>query len=273
MTPAPDAHQLDLHARLAAALEDDPFVLLDVDAGALERIAAVPGEAVAWLSNHPSRGVRWVTGLAADPASAADVAAAVRLVVRLATEARDSGHGPAGVTVSRGGRPLLPPDLQAPEAWEWDFWVTREEPGPEAMVSAYGPAARVVDVPAADPRLAPLLDLASPSAPLRPGDPRVVRWAAIEDPDHGLSDTGGLAAVLAVTVQRSGAAHLNDVATHPERRGRGLARTLCGQVTLDALRAGHPAVTLGMYADNDPARRVYSALGFTFVRGQTSGPL
>lgn len=273
MAPVPDEHQLDLHARLLAALHDDPFVLLDVDAGALERIATVPGEAVAWLSSHPSRGVRWVTGLAADPASAADVASAVRLVVQLATQARDAGHRPAGVTVSRGGRGLLPADLQAPEAWEWDFWVTRDEPAPEAMTSAYGHTVRVVDLPAADPRLGPLLDLASPDAPLRPGDTRVVRWAAIEDPDHGLPDTGGLAAVLAVTHQRSGADHLNDVATHPERRGRGLARALCGQVTVDALRAGRPAVTLGMYADNEPARRVYTALGFTCVRGQTSGPL
>jgi ribosomal protein S18 acetylase RimI-like enzyme len=175
--------------------------------------------------------------------------------------------------VSRGGRDLLPADLRAPEAWEWDFWVTYAEPAPAALLTAYGEGVPVVDLSGADPRLEPLLDLASPSAPIRPGDPRVVRWAAIEDPEGGLPDTGGLAAVLAVTHQRSGAAHLNDVATHPARRGRGLARALCGQVTVDALREGRPAVTLGMYADNDPARRVYTTLGFTCVRGQTSGPL
>jgi hypothetical protein len=28
-----------------------------------------------------------------------------------------------------------------------------------------------------------------------------------------------------------------------------------------------------MYADNDAARRVYTRLGFSCVRGQTSGPL
>ena len=76
-----------------------------------------------------------------------------------------------------------------------------------------------------------------------------------------------------MTRPRSGADHLNDVATHPDRRGRGLARLLCGQVTVDSLRAGRPAVALGMYADNDAARTVYSALDFTCVRGQTSGPL
>jgi ribosomal protein S18 acetylase RimI-like enzyme len=273
VAPAPDAHQRDLHARLVAALDGDPFVTLDVDPGSLERIVTAPGAAAAWLSLHPARGVRWVTGLAADPGSADDLAAAVRLVVELAATAKADGPAIAGVTVSRGGRDLLPPELRAPEAWEWDFWVTRDEPLPAAMATAYGDALVVRDVPGDDPRLGPLLELASPTAPIRPGDPRVVRWAAIEDPERGLADTGGLAAVLAMTRQRSGAAHLNDVATHPDRRGRGLARALCGRVTVDALRAGAPAVTLGMYADNDPARRVYTALGFTCVRGQTSGPL
>jgi ribosomal protein S18 acetylase RimI-like enzyme len=273
VAPAPDAHQLDLHAQLITALDGDPFVALDVDPGSLERIATRPGRAAAWLSLHPARGVRWVTGLAADPDSPDDLAAAVGLVVGLAGDAR--GHGPAiaGVTISRGGRSLLPPELRAPEAWEWDFWVTRDEPAPAALRTAYGDDLAVLDVPGDDPRLGPLLDLASPMAPIRPGDPRVRRWAVVEDPERGLADTGGLAAVLAVTHQRSGAAHLNDVATHPERRGRGLARALCGRVTADALREGRPAVTLGMYADNDPARRVYTTLGFTCVRGQTSGPL
>ncbi len=273
MTPAPDAHQRDLHAQLIDALDGDPFVALDVDAGSLERITTAPGEAAAWVSLHPARGVRWITGLAADPGSADDLATAVRLVVELAGAAGADGPAIAGVTITRGGRGLLPASLRAPEAWEWDFWVTRDEPEPASMVTAYGDGLAVLDVPGDDPRLGPLLELASPTAPIRPGDPRVGRWAVLEDPEHGLPDTGGLAAVLAVTHQRSGAAHLNDVATHPDRRGRGLARFLCGRVTADALRAGRPAVTLGMYADNDPARRVYTALGFTCVRGQTSGPL
>ncbi len=270
MTPAPDDTQLALHRTLLEALDHDPYVRFELDAGTLESVATGPGEGVAWIGRHRS-GLRWATGLALNPHDPAHLAAAAGLLADLAAPTLGSEGAIRGVTITRGGRPLLPEALRVPEPWEWDFWWTEREP--PATATAYGDSARVSDLDGDDPRLGRLLDLASPSAPLRPGDPRVVRWAGVEDPEGGLPDTGGLAAVLAVTRPRSGADHLNDVATHPDRRGRGLARLLCGQVTVDALRAGSPAVTLGMYADNDAARRVYSRLGFTCVRGQTSGPL
>jgi len=270
VTPAPDDAQLDLHRTLLEALDHDPYVRFELDAGTLDDVATSPGQGVAWIGRHRS-GLRWATGLARDPHDPAHLAVTADLLAGLAGPTLGSDGAIRGVTITRGGRPLLPPALQVPEPWEWDFWWTEHEP--PATSTAYADAAQVSDLDGDDPRLAPLLDLASPSAPLRPGDPRVVRWAGIEDPEGTLPDTGGLAAVLAVTRPRSGADHLNDVATHPARRGRALARLLCGQVTSDALRAGSPAVTLGMYADNDAARRVYSRLGFTCVRGQTSGPL
>jgi len=272
VTPAPDTEQQLLHRRLLAGLRDDPYIRFELDAGALESVAVRGGSAVAWVGRHRN-GLRWATGLALDPRDDAHVATAATLVAELALPLVGTDHAVAGCTVSRGGRDALPAALRPPEAWEWDFWCTDHDPQPAALRTAYHADPGVTDLDAADPRIGPLLDLASPSAPLRPGDPRVVRWAGVEDPEGGLPDTGGLAAVLAVTRPRSGADHLNDVATHPERRGRGLARLLCGRVTVDSLRSGAPAVTLGMYADNDAARRVYDALGFTCVRGQTSGPL
>jgi GNAT superfamily N-acetyltransferase len=270
VTPAPDDTQLELHRALLEALDHDPYVRFELDAGTLDSIATNPGEGVAWIGRHRS-GLRWATGLARDPHDPAHLATTAGLLAGLAGPTLGSDGAIRGVTITRGGRPLLPAALRVPEPWEWDFWWT--ETDPPTTPTPYGDSATISDLDGVDPRLGPLLDLASPSAPLRPGDPRVVRWAGIEDPEGGLPDTGGLAAVLAVTRPRSGAAHLNDVATHPERRGRALAQLLCGQVTADALRAGSPAVTLGMYADNDAARRVYARLGFTCVRGQTSGPL
>jgi ribosomal protein S18 acetylase RimI-like enzyme len=272
VTPAPDEHQLALHRTLLDALDHDPYVRFELDAGTLDSVATRAGQAVAWIGRHRS-GLHWATGLALDPKDPDHLAATAGLLAEMAGPTLGSDAAIRGVTITRGGRPLLPEALRVPEPWEWDFWWTEREPAPESWATSYGAAAQVVDLAADDPRLGPLLDLASPSAPVRPGDPRVVRWAGVEDPEGGLPDAGGLAAVLAVTRPRSGADHLNDVATHPDRRGRALARLLCGQVTADALRAGSPAVTLGMYADNDAARRVYSRLGFTCVRGQTSGPL
>ncbi|MFN8156731.1 MAG: GNAT family N-acetyltransferase [Candidatus Nanopelagicales bacterium] len=273
MSPAPDDHQRDLHRTLLEALDGDPFVRFELDPGTLAEVAVVPGVAVAWVGRHRS-GVRWTTGLAADPADPAHIAAAVDLLVPLARAAAEAGSPVSGVTVSRGGRDLLPPDLRQPQAWEWDLWWTAAAPDPDVYAV---PGGAVTDLDPGDPRIGALLETASPTAAIPAGDPRVVRWAGVEDPDGpGQSDTagtGGLVGLLALTHHRSGAHHLNDVATHPARRGRRIARLVCGEVTRQSLEAGAPAVTLGMYADNDPARALYTGLGFTCVRGQTSGPL
>lgn len=276
MSPAADDHQLSLHRTLLEALDGDPFVRYELDPGTLAEVAAIDGRAVAWVGQHRT-GLRWATGLAADPASASDVAAAVDLLVAVAGRSADAGSPVAGVTISRGGRELLPAHLLQPEAWEWDLWWTERAPAPASYAVPGVEADDVVDLAADDPRIAALLEVASPTASIPAGDPRVARWAGLPDPAGpgaaDTADTGGLVGLVAVTHHRSGAHHLNDVATHPVRRGRRLARVVCGVVTAQALSSGAPAVTLGMYADNDAARALYAALGFTCVRGQTSGRL
>lgn len=271
MSPAPDERQTALHAELMAALPGDPWIRFDVDPGHLQRVAADPGRAVALVSHHAWRGARWVSAFAADPHDPAHVRAAVDLLVELADSGASSGEPATGVTVPRGGLELLPSRLHPDEHDEWDGWCTSTPPAPQS--TPYGDAAVVRTLEAGDRRIATLLTVSSPTASIAAGDPRVVRWAGIEDPEHALEDTGGLAAVLAVTQQRSGSHHLNSVATHPERRGRRLARLLCSVVTEESLTSGVPAVSLGMYAENDAARSVYASLGFTWLRGSTSGPL
>lgn len=271
MSPAPDERQRALHDELQAALPGDLWIRFDVDPGHLQHVATDPGRAVAVVSHHAWRGARWVSGFAADPLDASHVASAVDLMVGLADSGQAGGEPVTGVTVPRGGLALLPQRLMPRAHDEWDAWCTLVPP--PAQTTPYGADARVVDLAADDPRIAALLEEASPTASIPAGDPRVVRWAGIEDPEGGLATTGGLATVLAVTRQRSGSHHLNSVATHPERRGRRLARLLCAEVTAQALAAGVPAVSLGMYADNDAARSVYASLGFRWLRGSSSGAL
>lgn len=57
--------------------------------------------------------------------------------------------------------------------------------------------------------------------------------------------------------------HLASVTTHPDHRGRGLGRAVSAALTRALMAEGAPVVTLGMYADNDRARAVYTHLGFT----------
>ena len=58
---------------------------------------------------------------------------------------------------------------------------------------------------------------------------------------------------------------LYDVFTHPQARGRGLARVLCSRLLAQAHAAGARVAYLQVDADNDPARAIYRRLGFADV--------
>jgi ribosomal protein S18 acetylase RimI-like enzyme len=55
---------------------------------------------------------------------------------------------------------------------------------------------------------------------------------------------------------------LYDVFTHPQARGRGLARVLCSRLLAQARAAGARVAYLQVDADNAPARAIYQRLGF-----------
>lgn len=55
---------------------------------------------------------------------------------------------------------------------------------------------------------------------------------------------------------------LYDVFTHPQARGRGLSRLLCGRLLAQAHAAGARVAYLQVDADNHAARAVYHRLGF-----------
>jgi predicted GNAT family acetyltransferase len=66
---------------------------------------------------------------------------------------------------------------------------------------------------------------------------------------------------------------LASVATRSDHRGRGLGGAVTAWVTRRLLEEGSPRVTLGMYSDNEVARRVYLRLGYAVVHRFTSGRL
>ena len=79
----------------------------------------------------------------------------------------------------------------------------------------------------------------------------------------GLRERGRLVCVAGLHVfsRRSGVAAIGNVATAPERRGRGLARALCARLARELL-AQVPLVGLNVAAGNEPAIRCYRRLGF-----------
>jgi GNAT superfamily N-acetyltransferase len=82
-------------------------------------------------------------------------------------------------------------------------------------------------------------------------------------PWFGLREGGSLVAVAGVHVcsRRYGVAALGNVATRPDRRGRGLARALTARLCR-ALLAEVPLVGLNVAADNAAAIHCYGSLGF-----------
>ncbi|MBD7998787.1 GNAT family N-acetyltransferase [Oerskovia sp. Sa2CUA8] len=153
----------------------------------------------------------------------------------------------------------LPTILREPDREKsvstWDFFATREapapQPGEERVEALTGPSA------AAEVRAC--LDVANPLAEMSPEDP-LTRWWGWRDPD------GVLRGVVGARQAVPGAPwSLGSVATDPAWRGHGIAAATTAVVT----RAGLDEsdwVTLGMYADNDAARRVYTRLGYAVVQ-------
>ncbi len=76
---------------------------------------------------------------------------------------------------------------------------------------------------------------------------------------------GGSVAGYAVCWNVAGEAHLLNIATAPEHRGRGVGRALLRACLRRAARAGSELMRLEVRAGNDVAIRLYSGEGFVFA--------
>jgi len=97
----------------------------------------------------------------------------------------------------------------------------------------------------------------------RPG-PFSVRTVELGD-YFGVFEGGALIAMAGERLRVPGYCEISAVCTHPDWRGRGLAAGLTALVAQRILERGDTPF-LHHAIDNDPARRVYEALGFVFRR-------
>lgn len=81
----------------------------------------------------------------------------------------------------------------------------------------------------------------------------------------GVFDGSRLVAMAGQRLAPAGFREISAVCTHPDFRGRGLAAGLTALVAQRILERGERPF-LHHAADNDPARRVYEAIGFEFRR-------
>ena len=232
---------------LLARRPDDVFARASLAPGAPLTGYALGG-AIAWVRTSVHRGLEFLT-----------VSGPTEDVVALAVAADAALPTPTyGLTVPRTAWPLLP-DALRPRQWTaWDFWWTDAAPGLQPGEEGAGWLT-------ADDELLALLEQASPRRMANPGDPHVLRWCGIRD------RSGALVACAAEVTDMANAPHLAGVAVAPESRSRGLGRAITAWLTRQLLSEGHPVVTLGMYADNEPARRAYRAIGYRDTYHWSSG--
>lgn len=188
-------------------------------------------------------------------------------VVRLVRE-HGPGLSPRWMTVPHGaGAMLTPTDLELlglEFSADWDWFFTRtappRQPGEERVAELDREA-----------ELAVLVELLAEVSPLSEADPhRPARW-------FGVREDGRLIGVIAAKEEDGPAPdepawHLQGLAVRPETRGCGLGAALTAHATRLGLAevSARSWVSLGMYTDNGPARRIYDALGFTTHARNTS---
>lgn len=98
------------------------------------------------------------------------------------------------------------------------------------------------------------------------GTGRVHRWMGLRD------RSGALVAIGGAEKEDTGIPHLAGIVTATTHRGRGLGAVVSSALTRWAL-AHHGACTLGMFSDNDGARRLYHRLGYRTARSWHSRAL
>lgn len=133
----------------------------------------------------------------------------------------------------------------------WDRLTVDAVPAPQPGERAVEP----LDLATAGHEVLACLQAANPGTRARPGAPDDLGWWGVRDGD-------ALVGVVGTAARPDGAVHLHGLGVVPSHRGRGLGRALAAAVTRHALVADAPWVSLHMYADNTPARRVYEGLGY-----------
>lgn len=216
----------------------DPFERWNVDPA---------GVAARWDRPHATallhvgrQGALTLTVLAAPEDAAPLVTAAVT----------ERGPQIARLTLPRGTLPLLPDDVarRVGDGADWDWMWTPDPPPPV-------PGEDRAEVLDDDASIVALLRAASPRPSAQPGDPGVTGWL-------GIRCDAVLVACGAATTHVPGVPHLASIATAPSRRGEGLGAAVTAALTRRSLGAGAEVCTLGMYAKNAVARRMYRRLGY-----------
>lgn len=196
-------------------------------------------------------------------------------VVALVGE-RLARSGPAGGAAAVGWM-SVPRGADVPDALlaglglarfsSWDWMVTDREPA----LAAAEPDVVVLEPSRDADAIRACLAASNPGTTADPAGPDEAAWFGVRDGERLVGVAG--ASLRGGRADDGFSWHLHGLGVRPGARARGLGAALTAAVTRAGLAAGAQWVSLGMYADNDAARRIYRRLGFvTEGRFASFGP-
>ena len=234
-------------AELADATGGHPVAVLDVGAGLVPPAHAVgsPADGAVVFRRRSDHGV---------PGSAAlgTASGLATLLDDPAVRAAVTGGGNRHLSVPRVLMPVVAQRLDlGHRGGEWDWMWTRSAPPEVPHEGAVGPME-----PADREEMVDFLEVHSPRTHGQPFARPEQHWVGVRD------DDGTLVALGCSEPVASGLPTLAGIAVDVRRRGEGWGAAVTAHLTRLAVdEVG--ACALGMFADNDVARRLYHRLGYT----------
>ncbi|WP_051264737.1 GNAT family N-acetyltransferase [Nakamurella lactea] len=237
--------QVSSHQELVAAVGGDPFVRYEIAADLPRPAWALGRSAVMFRDTHS--GLRGV--------------AAIGEPDELAVLLGDLADQPEianlqTVTVARAALATIAQVLPIGDSggdwdWMWTDVAPPAQPAEDRLV--------VLDDVADADELIALNSADNPTAESEPGTGRTEVWLGIRDAKDAIIAAGALHRNAA------GTPHLTGIVTAADHRGRGLGAAVTAGLTRIALEVSGRFAgvsSLGVYAGNDGARRIYRRLGY-----------
>jgi ribosomal protein S18 acetylase RimI-like enzyme len=226
---------LHSYDELLSAAGGDPFVRHEVPATFQGPGFGVPG-AVGFVRRNPL-GRRSMTCLG-------DTNAIDRLLAAVREAGRFAGLEVSSVSLPAASATLLHRHFTVGDGGDWEWmWTTTAPPLMPGEAGVVALAARDL------PEVQDLLEVGNPTTHARPGEHSDEAWVGVRD------DAGRLVACAVRERNGAGRPHLAGITVHPSQRGRGLGLAMTAHLTRLAVRLDG-VCTLGMFADNDVARRL-----------------
>lgn len=165
----------------------------------------------------------------------------------------------SSVSLPQRAAALLERHFRVESGGDWDWMWTTSSPPHLAAES------RLVDLD--DDRdaaaIRALLDEANPTSHAHPGEGVTDHWVGVRD------GAGRLVGAAARHRNTAGRPHLSGITVAPSHRGRGLGLAMTAALSREGVAAAG-VCTLGMFSDNNTARRVYEGLGYRTAQAWSS---